>query len=135
MKTSTILGIAHALPTEKVTQEELEVRFGAKAVKSIYKMSGIRERRVVSPGQCASDLGYAAAKRLIDHLNIDVKTIDLLTFASQTPDYKIPATSAVLHGKLGLSEQCCVFDIGQARDIHAFTDISADERARSCGGE
>ena len=114
MKTSTISAIAHALPTNCVSQEELEIRFGAKAIKSIVKMSGIRTRRVVSPGQCASDLAFAAAKRLIDHLDIDPTTIDLLTFASQTPDYRIPATSSVLHGRLGFSENCSTFDINQA---------------------
>jgi 3-oxoacyl-[acyl-carrier-protein] synthase-3 len=114
MKTSKITAIAHALPTCCVTQEDLEERFGVKAVKSIAKMSGIRERRVVAPGQCASDLAYAAAKRLIEHLEIDPATIDLLTFASQTPDYRIPATSSVLQGRLDLSENCCTFDISQA---------------------
>jgi 3-oxoacyl-[acyl-carrier-protein] synthase III len=114
MKTSKITAIAHALPTNRLTQETLEERFGAKAVKSITKMSGIRERRVVSPGQCASDLAFAAATRLIEHLDIDRSTIDLLTFASQTPDYRIPATSSVLQGRLGLSENCCTFDINQA---------------------
>ena len=114
MMTTTIKSIAYAIPAKVLTQDEMVERFGDKAVKSIMKMSGIRERRVVSMGQCASDLAYDAAKRLIDHLNLDVTTIDLLTFASQTPDYRIPATSSVLHGRLGLSENCCTFDINQA---------------------
>ena len=100
MMTTTIKSIAYAIPAKVLTQDEMVERFGDKAVKSIMKMSGIRERRVVSMGQCASDLAYDAAKRLIDHLNLDVTTIDLLTFASQTPDYRIPATSSVLHGRL-----------------------------------
>ena len=114
MITSTITAISHALPTNVITQKSLEKRFGVKAVKSIEKMSGVRLRRVVASGQCASDLAFAAAKRLIGHLKIDKNTIDLLTFASQTPDYRIPATSSVLHGRLGLSENCCTFDINQA---------------------
>ncbi len=114
MVTSTIRAIAHALPTHVVTQGELEQKFGEKAIKSIAKMSGIWERRVVAPGQCASDLAYAAAQRVIRHLGIDPASIDLLTFASQTPDYRIPATSSVLHGRLCLSEDCCTFEIDQA---------------------
>ena len=114
MKTSRITAIAHALPTNYISQEELEERFGAKPVRSISKLSGIFERRVVAPGQCASDLAYAAAKRLIEYTGIDPATIGLLTFASQTPDYRIPATSSVLQGRLGLSEKCCTFDINQA---------------------
>lgn len=114
MVTSTIRATSYALPVNVLTQDDLIQRFGEKAVKSISKMSGIRERRVVMPGQCASDLAYDAAHRLIEYLGIERSSIDLLTFASQTPDYRIPATSSVLHGKLGLSEKCCTFDINQA---------------------
>jgi 3-oxoacyl-[acyl-carrier-protein] synthase III len=114
MITSTIIATSYALPVNRLTQAELIKRFGEKAVNSIAKMSGINERRVVAPGQCASDLALSAANRLIKHHNIDRKTIDLLTFASQTPDYKIPSTASVLHGKLKLSEGCCTFDINQA---------------------
>lgn len=114
MITSTIKSIAYSLPTDVVTEKDLEERFGSKALKSITKMSGIRNRRVVARGQCASDLAYAASMRLIKHSGIDPATIDLLIFASQTPDYRIPATSSVLHGRLNLSEKCCTFDINQA---------------------
>jgi len=114
MITSTIVATSYALPVNKLTQAELIQRFGEKVVNSISKMSGIKERRVVAPGQCASDLALNAANRLIEHHDIDRKTIDLLTFSSQTPDYKIPSTSSVLHGKLRLSERCCTFDINQA---------------------
>lgn len=114
MVTTTIKAAAYSLPTNVLKQDELIKRFGEKTVKSITKMSGIKERRVVMPGQCASDLAYDAANRLIEHTGIDRSSIDLLTYASQTSDYIIPATSSVLHGKLGLSEKCCTFDINQA---------------------
>jgi 3-oxoacyl-[acyl-carrier-protein] synthase-3 len=112
--TSFIRAVAHALPTHRVTNEMLAERFGEKPMRSIAKMSGIQERRVVAPGQCASDLGLAAAERLLDHLGVERDSIDLLIFCSQTPDYRMPATASVLHGKLGLAERCCAFDINQA---------------------
>ncbi len=114
MVTTTIKSASYALPVNVIKQDELILRFGEKAVKSITKMSGIKERRVVMPGQCASDLAYDAATRLLEHTGIDRNSIDLLTYASQTSDYVIPATSSVLHGRLGLSENCCTFDINQA---------------------
>lgn len=114
MKTATIRAIAHALPTATLTNEELEKRFSEKEVRSIARMSGIRTRRVVRPGQTASDLALAAAQRLLSEHQIDPASIDLLTFASQTPDYRIPATAPILCARLGLPERCCAFDIGQA---------------------
>jgi 3-oxoacyl-[acyl-carrier-protein] synthase-3 len=77
-------------------------------------MSGIRDRRVVAPGQCASDLAVAAARRLIEHTRVDPSAIDALIFASQTPDYRIPATASKLQADLGLSEKCSTFDVNQA---------------------
>jgi 3-oxoacyl-[acyl-carrier-protein] synthase-3 len=114
MNTSRIVAIAHALPETVLSYEEVERRFGAKEVASIAKMSGIKNRRVVAEGQCASDLAYAAARRLLDHTRVDPKSIDLVAYATQTPDYHMPATAAVFHGRLGLGERCCAFDIVQA---------------------
>lgn len=39
------------------------------------------------------------------------KTVDLLIVVTQTPDYILPATSCVLHGKLGLGKECAALDI------------------------
>ena len=46
--TSTIRAIAHALPATTLTYEDLAARFGEKHVASIFRMSGIRDRRVVA---------------------------------------------------------------------------------------
>jgi 3-oxoacyl-[acyl-carrier-protein] synthase-3 len=112
--TSTIRAIAHALPSTILSYEQLAERYGEKHVASIYKMSGIRDRRVVAPGQCASDLAAAAARRLFQYKGVDPKSIDALIFASQTPDYRIPATACKLQADLGLPEKCSTFDINQA---------------------
>lgn len=112
--TSTIRAIAHALPATVLTYEDLAVRFGEKHVASIYRMSGIRDRRVAARGQCASDLAAAAARRLFAHGRVDPSTIDAVVFASQTPDYRSPATACKLQADLGLPEKCIAFDINQA---------------------
>jgi len=121
MKTSTIRAIAHALPATVLTYEELARRFGEKEVASICKMSGIRDRRVVAPGQCASDLAVAAARRLFDHTKVDPSTIDALIFTSQTPDYRTPATACKLQHVLGLPERCAAFDMNQACAAFIFS--------------
>ncbi|MBE3144752.1 MAG: ketoacyl-ACP synthase III [Planctomycetes bacterium] len=106
-----IAGMHYCVPRHRLTNEELATRFDERRLRSIVKMAGIRERRVVASGETASDLAYWAAKRLLDDRKIDPKEIDLLIFASQTGDYQIPATACVMHGRLGLSEKCAAFDI------------------------
>lgn len=72
--------------------------------------TGIIEKRW-SNDFTASDLCQKAAERLLDDLGWEPGSIDVLIFISQTPDYILPATSCVLHGKLGLSKDCLCQDI------------------------
>jgi 3-oxoacyl-[acyl-carrier-protein] synthase-3 len=44
-------------------------------------------------------------------MQIDKAEIDLVVFVSQTPDYRMPATSILLQNRLGLSMQTMAFDI------------------------
>ncbi len=108
---SSITAMHYCVPRRRLTNAELAERFGEKNLASIVKMAGVRERRVVSPGETAADLAYWAAKRLLDARGISPKEIDLLVFASQTGDYQIPATACSLHGRLGMAESCAAFDI------------------------
>ena len=71
-------------PIFSATKQELN-----KSVDTI----GIREKRFADYDVCTSDLCYVAAKKLFSDNDIDPSTIDVLLFLSQTPDYKIPATS------------------------------------------
>src|SRR5262245_4066636 len=108
---STIAAMHYCIPQRRLTNNELAERFGEKQLGSIVKMAGGRQRRVVSPGQTASDLAYTAASRLLRDRSIEPSEIDLLVFASQTGDYQLPATACTLHGKLAMAEKCAAFDI------------------------
>lgn len=129
--TTTILGLAAVLPSATLGQAELEERFGKREMASIAKMSGILSRRVVKPGQCASDLALTAAERLLRGKEFDRSQIDLLIFVSQLPDYRIPATASVLHGKLGLPQTCATFDINQACSAYPYVLAIADSMIRA----
>lgn len=74
---------------------------------------GIERRHVAAPEVCTSDLCYKAAEDLIDSLGWSKDEIELLVFVSQTPDYRMPATSCVLQHRLGLPRTCMTIDISQ----------------------
>lgn len=80
-------------------------------VKKVVDKVGVVERRFVDDKTCASDLCQAAAEKLIADNNIDKNEIDLLVFLSQTPDYRMPATSILLQNRLGLPMSTMAFDI------------------------
>lgn len=80
-------------------------------VRKVVDKVGVVERRFVDDKTCASDLCCAAAEKLIADNSIDKGEIDLLVFLSQTPDYRMPATSILLQNRLGLPMTTMAFDI------------------------
>jgi 3-oxoacyl-[acyl-carrier-protein] synthase-3 len=110
-RSSSIVATNYELPEKILTYEELEERFGPDSMKKVLSGSGIRNRRVAPPGVCGSDLAYNAACRLLEYHHIDRQEIDLLIFCTQTPDYFLPTSAAVLQHRLGLKKQCASFDI------------------------
>ena len=96
-------------------------------VRKVVDKVGVIERRFVDDNTCASDLCFAAAERLIADNNIDRCEIDLLVFLSQTPDYRMPATSILLQDRLGLPMTTMAFDIslGCSGFINALSIVYA----------
>ena len=80
-------------------------------VRKVVDKVGVFERRFADEKTCSSDLCYAAAERLFEDNQVDRKEIDLLVFLSQTPDYRMPATSILLQDRLGLPMSTMAFDI------------------------
>ena len=74
---------------------------------------GIERRHVAASDVCTSDLCYKAAEDLICNLGWNKDEIELIVFVSQTPDYRMPATSCVLQQRLGLPRTCMTIDVSQ----------------------
>lgn len=94
-------------------------------VKKVVDKVGVAERRFADEKTCSSDLCFAAAERLIADNNLNRNEIDLLVFLSQTPDYRMPATSILLQHRLGLPMTTMAFDIslGCSGFISALTIV------------
>lgn len=106
-----ITAMAAAVPHTVIKNYEYTEFFPADQVKEVVDKVGIYERRFANADTCSSDLCYAAAEKLLADNNIDKSEIDLLVFISQTPDYRMPATSILLQHRLGLPKSCVAFDI------------------------
>lgn len=106
-----ITGMAAAVPKNTIDNYKYTKFFPEADVKDIVDKVGIKERRFAPEGLCASDLCFAAAEQIIEDLAIDKDEIDLLVFVSQTPDYRMPATSITLQHRLGLGKHVAAFDI------------------------
>jgi 3-oxoacyl-[acyl-carrier-protein] synthase-3 len=106
-----ISGIAAAVPRQIIRNLDNDLYFKKGDIKDIVEKIGVRERRFADEKTCSSDLCFAAAEKLIAGMNINRDEIDLLIFISQTPDYRMPATSVLLQERLNLSTSTITFDI------------------------
>lgn len=106
-----ITAMSAAVPKRVIKNREYTEVFTAEEAKEIVEKTGIEERRFSDAETCSSDLCFAAAEKLIADNNINKEEIDLLVFISQTPDYRMPATSCTLQHRLGLPNSTIAFDI------------------------
>ena len=112
IKNVGLKGICCSLPGDGISVYDIgrECHTEAEITKT-RQLTGIDVLYRARKGQTASDLCYSAAEKLIDELNWDRSLIDGLIFLTQTPDYRLPATSFVLQSRLGLSKNCVCLDI------------------------
>lgn len=106
-----VRAMAAAVPRTIIENLKYTEYFPEDQVKEVVEKVGIYERRFADENTCSSDLCYAAAEKLIADNNIDRNEIDLLIFISQTPDFRMPATSVLLQDRLGLPNSTIAFDI------------------------
>jgi 3-oxoacyl-[acyl-carrier-protein] synthase-3 len=106
-----IAGIVATVPAKVCDLHDFSAQWGEKEVEQIIAGTGVSRIRQAPAGMTASDLCFASAQKLLLELEVDPKIIDGIVFVSQTPDYLLPASSALLQDRLGLKKQVTAFDI------------------------
>src|SRR5437588_11925143 len=89
---AAIKAIRSYLPEKKLTNEQLAEQFGGWHASQIFSKTGVAVRGVAADTECASDLGVAAARRLVDDAICSADAIDFLIFCTQSPDCSTPTT-------------------------------------------
>jgi 3-oxoacyl-[acyl-carrier-protein] synthase-3 len=79
----------------------------------IFSRTGIRQRRIASTGEAASDLGLAASRRALEAAECNPKDIDLVLCATISGDQPFPATACILQHELGI-RHVGAFDLSAA---------------------
>jgi 3-oxoacyl-[acyl-carrier-protein] synthase-3 len=107
-----LLGIGSYLPEKILTNKDLEKMVDT-SDEWITTRTGIKERRVSSPSQASSDLGYQASLKAIENAGIVKESIEMIITATITPDMFFPSTACIIQEKLGLDNIPC-FDLSSA---------------------
>lgn len=131
MKHAGIGPIAVHLPVKVETNDDLKAMNPKWDLDLIASKTGIKSRHIAADDECSSDLGYEAARKLIDENDIDPNSIDFLLFCTQTPDYALPTTACLLQHRLGLGTHCGALDFNLGCSGYVYGLSLADGLIRS----
>jgi 3-oxoacyl-[acyl-carrier-protein] synthase-3 len=102
MPNSRIIGLGAYVPDHVVTNADL-TRLMDTTDDWIQQRTGIKERRHVAEDTGAADLGAEAAKRALEQAGVRAADLDLVIFATLSPDYDFPSSACVLQKRLGIA--------------------------------
>ena len=102
MTNAKIISTGSYLPNKILTNFDLE-----KMVETsddwIVERTGIKQRHIADDNELTTDLAYNASKQAIENSNINKDDIELIVFATTTPDKTFPSSATILQNKLGIS--------------------------------
>lgn len=120
MLRAKVSGIGAYVPPKVVTNDDL-TKFMETSDEWIQQRTGIQERRWVEDiGECTSDLALKASEAALKDAGITAKDLDMIIFATLSPDHDFPGTGCFLQAKLDcpgipaidIRQQCSGFIYG-----------------------
>lgn len=106
---SRIAGTGSFLPEKVLTNKEMETMVDT-SDQWIRERTGIAQRHIAAEGQTTVDLAEQASRNAIEAAGINAQDIDLIVFATSTPDKIFPSSACILQARLGI-KGCPAFDI------------------------
>lgn len=100
MHNAYISGMGFNVPDKVVTNDDF-TEFMDTSDEWITERTGIKERRYVENGVGPADLSIPAVETALERAGLDVNDIDLIIFATSTPDYYAPGSGCLLQEKMG----------------------------------
>jgi 3-oxoacyl-[acyl-carrier-protein] synthase-3 len=141
MRGSRIAGMGHYVPERVVTNDDMK-QWMDTSDEWIHQRTGIRERRWVEGNVGASELGEHAARQALEEAGLEAKDLDMILFATLSPDINFPGSSCLLQARLGvpgvatldIRNQCTGFIYGLAT-ADAFIRSGMMKNILVVGGE
>jgi len=102
--------ISTYIPSSKKSNYDLKKKFEIDD-NFIENKIGVKQYALKDKGFKSSDMCVKAFENLQKTSAINTKEIECCVVVTQNPDFNLPHTSAIVHGKLDLPENCAAFDI------------------------
>jgi len=119
MTNTKVLGTGFYVPPRILTNHDLEQMMDT-SDEWIRQRTGIEQRHVVAEGVGPSDLALDASKKAIENAGLTADDMEMIIFATLSPDYYFPGSGVLLQHKLGVDtigaldirQQCTGFIYG-----------------------
>jgi len=127
MYNSKIIGLGKYLPDNIVTNSDLESIMET-SDDWIQERTGIKERRHIYKGSkdSTSSMGVKASKIAIERSGLLAKDIDLILFATLSPDYYFPGSGVLVQEALNIPD-CPAMDIRMQCSGFVYAVATADQ--------
>lgn len=118
---SKILGVGSYVPPRVVKNDDLAKMMDT-SDEWIQQRTGIKQRHWVEGETATSDLALEATHKALEAAGVKKEEIDLIIFATLSPDYEFPGAGCFLQAKLGvpgipaldIRQQCSGFIYGMS---------------------
>jgi 3-oxoacyl-[acyl-carrier-protein] synthase-3 len=109
MTYARIIGTGSYLPEKVLTNKDMESMVDT-TDEWIQERTGIEQRHIAADGETTVDLAEQASRRAIEAAGLKPDDIDLIVFATSTPDKIFPSSACILQARLDI-HGCPAFDI------------------------
>lgn len=106
-----IAGMSACVPSRVEENLTLPIFKDETEAQKVIASTGIERRHIVDPGTTASDLSVKAVEQLLQDLGWAATDIDCMAYVCTSRDFVAPQTACILQDRLGLRQDCCVFDL------------------------
>ncbi|MBX0335459.1 ketoacyl-ACP synthase III [Pontibacter sp. HSC-14F20] len=104
MRNSKIAGVGHYVPEKVVTNFDLE-KIMETSDEWIRERTGIQERRYFQEGvDTTSNMGAKASMKALEMAGLKPEDVDMIVFATLSPDYVFPGSGVLMQREMGLKE-------------------------------
>jgi 3-oxoacyl-[acyl-carrier-protein] synthase-3 len=126
---SRITGTGSYLPEKILTNHDLE-KIVDTSDQWIMERTGIKKRHIAE-NQTTSELAEIAALNALEMAGKSADDVDLIIFATTTPDLIFPSSACLLQQRLGIKNGAAAFDIQAVCTGFVYALATADKFIRS----
>lgn len=123
---SSIKGLGFYVPDNVVTNDDL-TQYMDTSDAWIQERTGIKQRRFFEYGKDTNaSMATAASRKALDRAGLEAKDVDLIVYATLSPDYYFPGSAFLMQRELGL-EGIPVIDVRQQCSGFVYALSIADQ--------